>query len=169
MVGIPRVGNGMRIDNPHETKFMSDWHQEYPYQFKSLDGLVFWTPLVPVTEDLGPLVICKSSHKKGLIRLHTGKNINHEKTGAYAYVMENRDELINSYEKVAPLSVPGDLFVLNFLTLHASGYNSGHRSRWSMQSRYFNFNDPTGIKIDWKGSIVEGINIKEIHPELYID
>jgi hypothetical protein len=47
-VGIAAGGYGIRIDNPGEEKFRSLWHYEYRDQLRSVDGVVFWTPLVPV-------------------------------------------------------------------------------------------------------------------------
>ena len=48
--GIAAGGYGIRIDNPGEEKFRAQWHQEFPGQLRSVDGIVFWTPLLPVTQ-----------------------------------------------------------------------------------------------------------------------
>ena len=169
MAGIAASGYGIRIDNPFEEKYRAPWHQDYPAQFRSLDGLVFWSSLIPLTAELGPVEFCIASHKDGLVSVYSKDAKNPEKSGAYALVLENEQELISRYQRVAPLSNPGDLIIIDFLTLHASGINRSKRSRWSMQIRYFNFNDTTGIKIGWKGSFVFGVNIKEVHPELILD
>ena len=49
-----------------------------------------------------------------------------------------------------------DLLIMDFLTLHASGHNTSRRSRWSMQSRLFNFREPTGVSHAWRGSYAAG-------------
>ena len=49
--GIAAGGFGIRIDNPGEDRYRALWHQEYPAQLRSIDGLVFWSTLRPVTED----------------------------------------------------------------------------------------------------------------------
>ena len=162
-------GYGIRIDNPHEEKFRANWHQDYPSQFRSLDGLVFWSPLLKLTEELGPLQIAVASHKDGIAPLHTRDPQNAEKTGAYALRLQNEAERIARYQHISPLLAPGDLAILDFLNLHASGQNRGSRSRWSMQIRYFNFREPTGQRIEWAGSFAAGKSIKEIHPELVVD
>ncbi|MBI1280617.1 MAG: phytanoyl-CoA dioxygenase [Anaerolineaceae bacterium] len=167
--GIAAGGYGIRIDNPNEEKFRAVWHQEYPSQLRSLDGLVFWSSLVPVTQDIGPVIFCLGSHKKGLVRVHTKDPRNPEKTAAYALVLENEEALVASYPQVAPLTNPGDLVIIDFLTLHASGVNVGKRSRWTMQTRYFTFTEPTGVKIGWKGSFAAGVKFADIHPELVVD
>lgn len=169
MPAVAAGGYGIRIDNPNEAKFRAPWHQEYPAQFRSMDGVVYWAPLAEMTEDMGPVVMCPKSHKGGLVRVHTKDPKNPEKTGAYALILENEEQLVNSYEQIAPLSKPGDLFLMDFLTLHQSGLNSSKRSRWSMQSRLFNFRDPTGMKIKWAGGFAAGTDLKAIHPDLYID
>ncbi len=167
--GIAAGGYGIRIDNPNEEKFRAGWHQDYPSQFRSLDGLVFWSPLVDITEELGPVQFCIGSHKGGLAPVLTRDPNNPEKTGAYALVLQNEAERISRYQQAAPTTSPGDLVIIDFLNLHASGYNRSQRSRWSAQIRYFNFREPTGVKIGWSGSFAAGKNIREIHPELIAD
>jgi hypothetical protein len=166
---IAASGSGIRIDNPRENKYRSLWHYEYRDQLRSIDGIVFWSPLVPITVDLGPVQICPKSHQDGLRRSYLTDPENPEKTGAYAMRLENEAELIERYGVVVPLTETGDLVLMDFLTLHSSGINISDRSRWSMQFRYFNFNHPSGIKIDWTGGVTNGIHLKDIHPELVIE
>jgi ectoine hydroxylase-related dioxygenase (phytanoyl-CoA dioxygenase family) len=167
--GIAGAGHGIRIDNPHEEKFRSLWHYEYRDQLRSIDGVVFWSPLVPITVDLGPVQICPKSHKDGLRRSYLKDPENPDKTGAYAMRIENEAEVLKQYGMVAPLSNPGDLVLMDFLTLHSSGKNIANRSRWSMQFRYFNFNHPSGIRINWTGCVANGVQLKDVHPELIIE
>jgi hypothetical protein len=167
--GIAAGGYGIRVDNPGEERFRAPWHQEYPAQLRSLDGVVYWSPLVPVTTELGPVRVCVGSHRNGPVPVHTRAPLSPDKTGAYALILKDEEELVSCYEQVAPLSDPGDLLIIDFLTLHASGQNTGHRSRWSMQFRYFNFNEPVGMRHGWKGSYAAGIDFATIHPELCLD
>lgn len=44
MPGVAAAGYGIRIDHPFEEQFRADWHQDYMSQFRSLDGIVFWSP-----------------------------------------------------------------------------------------------------------------------------
>jgi hypothetical protein len=169
MPGIAALGYGIRIDNPNEEKYRSLWHYEYRDQLRSVDGVVFWSPLVSIFQELGPVQICPKSHKGGLRRSYLKDPENPDKTGAYAMRIENEAELIKQYGVVAPLSEPGDLVLMDFLTLHSSGRNISSRSRWSMQFRYFNFNDPTGIRNNWTGCVMNGVQLKDVHPELVIE
>lgn len=165
--GISAQGYGIRIDNPNEEKYRSLWHYEYRDQYRSQDGVVFWSPLVPVTLDMGPVQICPKSHKDGLRRSYLNDPENPDKTGAYALRIENEEEVIKQYGIVQPLSKPGDLVIMDFLTLHSSGRNISNRSRWSMQYRYFNFDHPSGIDISWKG-VSNNLKLEEVHPELVV-
>jgi hypothetical protein len=167
--GIAGAGYGIRIDNPNEEKFRSLWHYEYRDQLRSVDGIVFWSPLVPIVDESGPVQICPGSHKGGLRRSYLKNPDQPDKPGAYAMLIENEAELLKQYGVIAPLSEPGDLILMDFLTLHSSGKNISNRSRWSMQFRYFNFNDPTGIKINWTGCVMNGVQLKDVHPELIIE
>ena len=167
--GIAAAGYGIRIDNPGEELYKAPWHQEYPAQFRSIDGIVFWSPLLEVTRDLGPVEVLRGSHREGLIRVHTRDPRNPEKTGAYGLMLENEDRHVAQYESAAPLTRPGDVLIMDFLTIHRSGTNRTKRSRWSMQIRYFNFEHPSGVRIGWSGSFKAGADIRKVHPDLFID
>ena len=167
--GIAAGGYGIRIDNPGEEKFRAGWHQDYPAQIRSLDGLVFWSPLLPVTEELGPVEFCLRSHKDGLAPVHTLDMSNPGKSGAYGLTLVEEEKCVSGYQKVAPLTQPGDLVLVDFLTIHRSGLNRSTRSRWSMQMRWFNFEECTGRRLGWPGSFVAGNELRTIHPELVVD
>lgn len=167
--GLAAGGYGIRIDNPYEDKFKANWHQEYPAQLRSPDGIVFWTPLLTVSEDMGPVEFCLCSHVDGAVPVLTRDPRNPEKQGAYSLTLENESELIEHYEHIAPLTKPGDLVIIDFMTLHASGDNRSDRSRWTIQFRYFNYNDATGIGHGWKGSYAAGVDFRSVHPELCAD
>ena len=169
MPAVAAGGYGIRIDNPGEEKFRAPWHQDYSAQFRSLDGVVFWSPLLTMTDAMGPVQVCVGSHADGLVRMHTSDPDNPEKSGAYALILEDEAERVGRYEHTAPLAAPGDLLLMDFLTIHRSGRNLSDRSRWSMQMRYFNFLEPTGQKIRWSGAYAANVDIKSVHPELYID
>lgn len=164
--GIAAGGYGIRIDNPNEDRFRAQWHQEYPAQLRSLDGLVFWSPLVPVTREMGPVQFCPGSHREGPVPVYTSDPARPERSGAYSLMLKDEEALLAKYDRVAPLSGPGDLVIIDFLLLHASGHNRGDRSRWSMQFRYFNFAEPVGRSHGWKGSFAAGVDFRNIHPEL---
>lgn len=167
-VGIASRGYGIRIDNPREEKFKAPWHQEFPANFNSIDGITLWSPLLAVTEDRGPVVFCPGSHKQGLVRVCDFDPRNPEKKGAYALTLENEEELVGRYPQIAPTTRPGDLVLIDYLVLHRSGTNVSDRSRWTMQMRFFNFEDSEGIRIGWKGGVNEGVKIEDLYPDLLI-
>lgn len=166
---IAAGGYGIRIDNPNEDKFRAGWHQDYPAQIRSLDGLVFWSPLIEMTAELGPVEFCVGSHKDGLAPVREVDADNPDKTGAYGLTLADEAERVARYEKVAPLTQPGDLVLIDFLTLHRSGANVSNRSRWSLQMRWFNFAEPTGKKLGWPGAYAAGGDLRAVHPELVVD
>lgn len=166
--GIAAGGYGIRIDNPGEEKFRAQWHQEFPGQLRSLDGIVFWTPLLPVTADMGPVQIAEGSHVEGPIPVYRD-DAGLGKTGAYALFLDRVDERLTKYNVVAPLSRPGDLILMDFLTVHQSGHNISKIPRWSIQFRYFNFAEPLGVRIGWCGSFAAGIDFSKVLPELVAD
>lgn len=165
--GIVGGGYGVRIDYPGEERFRSPWHQDYLSHFRSLDGIVFWSPLVPVTHDLGPVRLCPGSQKEGAVPVYKDDGGVGRKS-AYELIMDREQDRIAKYQQIAPESEPGDLILIDYLTLHASGVNVSDRPRWSMQWRIFNFADPTGIKIGWRGGLVVGEDFSRFLPELMI-
>jgi hypothetical protein len=166
--GIGAASYGIRIDNPNEDKFRSHWHQEFLFQPQSLDGIVFWTPLLPITEELGPVIVLEESHKDGLCQYSKGTTYA-EKEGAYQIGIYDEDSIVEKYEHVAPLLKPGDLLLMDFLTIHGSGFNRSSRSRWSVQNRFFNFSDPVGMKVGWKASVTAGTDVEAVFPQNFVE
>lgn len=167
--GVAAGGYGIRIDNPHEDRFRVDWHQEYPAQLRSLNGLVFWSPLVPVTEAMGPVKLCPGSQVEGPVPVYTKSSHSSEKTGAYSLKLKGENDLLRKYPQISPLTLPGDVVLIDFLVLHASGCNRSQRSRWTMQLRYFDYQEPVGQSHGWRGSYAAGVDFRSIHPELCAD
>lgn len=163
MSGIGVGSYGIRIDNPSEDKFRSHWHQEFFYQPQSLDGIVFWAPLLPITPELGPVNILPRSHKDGLGMYEYAEKYR-DKQGVYHIGLADEDQTIAKYETIAPLTEPGDLLLMDFLTIHGSGLNRAERSRWSVQNRFFNFDDDVGTEIGWKAAGVTGVCLEKIFP-----
>ena len=166
---IAAGGYGIRIDNPQEEKFRAGWHQDYPAQIRSLDGLVFWSPLVAMTQKLGPVEFCVGSHRDGLAPVQETDVTNPDKKGAYGLTLVDEETRVADYEKATPLTEPGDLVLVDFLTLHRSGENISGRSRWSLQMRWFNFAEPTGRQLGWSGAYAVGQDLRAVHPELVVD
>lgn len=163
--GVAAGGYGMRIDNPGEEKFRAQWHQEFPSQLRSIDGVVFWTPLLAVTPEMGPVEIAVGSHKEGLIPVYED-DAGVGKSGAYALHLDGEQERLKKYKVAAPCTKPGDLVLMDFLTMHQSGVNVSKIPRWSIQFRLFNFADPVGIKLGWRGSFAAGQKFSDLVPEL---
>lgn len=159
--GIAAGGYGIRIDAPHEAKFRAPWHQEFPAQLRSIDGLVFWSPLVPIQREMGPVEIAVGSHSEGLVPVYEDDQ-GVGKTGAYALRLDQEEARLAKYPKIAPLSKPGDLIIMDFLTLHQSGLNVSDQPRWTMQFRYFNFLHPTASQLSWRGAFAEGQDLSSI-------
>lgn len=165
--GLAGAGHGIRIDLPAEEKYRSHWHQEFPFQLRSLDGVVFWSPLVAVTPDMGPVQIAVGSHHEGIVPI-VPVDLGFGKTDVYQYYMHEEGRRIAQYEHRAPCTSPGDLIVMDFLTMHQSGFNVSNRARWTMQFRLFNFAEETGMRIGWRGSFKSHTNFAEVLPELAV-
>lgn len=155
---------GVRIDRP-DNRFRSPWHQEFPSLFRSLEGVTFWTPLTPMTQEMGAVLLSAGSHRDGVHRIDAGQGTEAEMAaGGYEnFRIENEDAVLAQHEVVAPLLAMGDVVALDFLTLHRSGINRSQRTRWSAQMRLMNFDDPVGIDLGWTGGIKSGKTVREIN------
>lgn len=168
LVGIGVASYGIRIDNPFEDQFRSQWHQEFLYQPQSMDGVVMWTPLVSVEPEMGPVMVCLGSHRDGL-RKYSKPTRYESKTGAYRIGLVDEEKVVAQYQQVAPLTQPGDVIVMDYLTIHQSGFNVSGRARWSIQSRFFNFREQNGMRIGWKRSVTAGTDIETIFREYFVE
>ncbi len=151
LVGVGDRSYGVRFDLPNEDMFRSHWHQEFASNPQSLDGLVLWIPLVAVAEDMGSVVICEASNREGFIP-HQPLEKYAFKSGLYQTGIPDEESVIARYKQVSPLSKPGDLLMMDFSTIHQSGYNRSNRLRVTMQVRYFNFKNPEAVANGWPSS-----------------
>ncbi len=168
LAGIGAASYGIRIDRPNEEQFRSHWHQEFVFQPQSVDGIVLWSPLRALTPELGPVVVCRGSHRDGICR-YSKSGAGAAKAGAYRIGIVDDERVASGYEQVAPLTAPGDLIVMDFLVIHQSGYNVSTMPRWSMQSRFFNFRDPYGMRLGWKASITAGAEVETLFREYFVE
>lgn len=169
VAGVAAGGFGIRINNPFEEKYRAAWHQEYPGQLRSLNGLVFWSPLIHVQPENGPVDILVASHHEGLLPLIKNQSDIPEQTGGYAARLHNEQSVVAKYNMVAPCISPGDVLIMDFMVLHRSGQNISNRALWSMQFRWFDFSEPVGRKHSWVGSYAAGVDFSDIHPELCVN
>jgi hypothetical protein len=164
LCGTAPGANGVRIDRPGVQHHLAPWHQELQFQFRSLDAVTFWIPLVPVRADMGPVVLARGSHRDGALPLvdTSGTGAEDLAVGNYAGLrIADEDSIPDRYDVCAPESDPGDVFAFDFLTLHASAPNLGTRARWTVQIRYFNFDDPFGREIRWAGGLKHGATLAD--------
>ena len=163
--GLAAGGYGIRIDSPGEDKFRAPWHQEFPAQWRSPDGVVYWSPLVKINPDIGPVELAVGSQREGIVPVYSD-DAGIGKSGAYALRLDQEAARLAHYRHAAPVTEPGDLIVMDFLTMHQSGENVSDRPRWSMQWRMFNYSHPIGVKLSWRGSFAAGQSFETILPEL---
>ena len=70
------------------------------------------------------------------------------------------------------LSIPvsaGDALVFHTYLLHRSQPNRTERTRWTLQARYFDFQNEAAISHDWVGGMNEGVDFRRFHPALEAD
>ncbi len=164
-LGVAFRSSGIRLDLPHEDRWRSDWHQEYPSQMISPRGIVAWFPLVPTDISMGPVRIARGSHRNGLVAVECDDPRNERRDYTRSMRIPDVESLAARYPEDAPETQPGDVVFIDFMTLHASGYNRSDRTRISCQVRYVELADPTAIENGWIGGMHEGGDFSSIHPD----
>lgn len=119
-----------------EIYYKTPGHQDYASMQSSLNSLVVWLPLAPITEDMGPLQVVPGSHRKGL--QSDGESLYR----GFGLVKDYSD---SDYVSVGPL-VPGDMVIFNSMLVHRSGDNKTDEIRWSANFRYADAMDEYWIK-----------------------
>lgn len=168
-IGIAARSYGIRIDQPMDDVFRTDWHQDFHSHARSKKGLVFWTSLTDITQSMGPLQVLPGTHKAGPRMLYdyrddSLKQGDYTKT-ANAVKIEHIENIIANGNVVDVYTASGDLIVFDYHLLHKSGFNRSDKCRWTIQIRLFDFNDPWGIDRSWSGSLTAGVEYSKIIPE----
>ena len=111
--------NRILIQAPKDERRTYGWHQEIFYNTPNSNFLNCYCPIIrDVTIENGALLICKKSHKSGLL-----KQTWTVPEGRRKQVIVDQ-ELVNKYEeKKLPLKI-GDFLFFNPYLIHRSGYNS---------------------------------------------
>jgi hypothetical protein len=168
VIGVVNNGCGIRIDDPHDIKYKTNWHQDYSGQLRSPRGITIWSPLVDITQELGPITFARGSHFQGYFPIHkVDKRFPDIKVDADAFTFADEEALMLKYEFDTPLLNVGDAVFIDFLNAHKSGLNIAEHSRWSMQLRYFDFSEPVGIGHGWSGGIRSGVDFAKVHPDMF--
>ena len=170
LVGIANRSYGIRIDNPKDDEFNTDWHQDFHFHLRSASGLVFWIPILDVELKHGAIHVLKGSHSSGPLKLkkplvQAGTNNYSKYARSVAIAVE--DSFFKSFDDIQLPAQMNDLVILDYNLVHKSGANISDTSRWTMQARYFDFKDQFGVDRGWPGSVTSDKKIKDILPEYW--
>ena len=115
------------------------WHQDQGTVAPEADNtnmITVWIAVTESTEESGCLLIAPGSHKRGLALHCHDPNAN--------YSRQAIPERLVGKDRIALQADPGDVVLLNKLTMHASLANRSRRIRWSLDLRYNPIGQPTG-------------------------
>lgn len=103
-------------------------HQEWSNMQGSLNGIVAWTPLVSISQDMGRLQVIPGSHMRGLLPFVS------DEAEDYPFAI-----LAEHYDECAFVEVDvevGDLLLFSAFLIHRSGENKTNKIRWTCNFRY---------------------------------
>ena len=104
-------------------------HQDWFSMQGSLNSLVVWIPLMPMSEEHGRLKVLPASHKEGLKTS--------EIESGFGLVDIDEDKLVEVNANF------GDIVVFNSFLVHQSGDNVSDVPRWSCHFRYNDLSEET--------------------------
>ncbi len=125
----------MRLDLPKKNHHLLSWHQDFMHsnsrELNYNKGVTIWAPLIQVSEALGSMKICVSSHKKRFkIKLQKRTNNN-----ASEYLTIESKKLNNFKKQVINCS-RGDVVFMNMNCVHSSVQGKSNLIRRTIISRY---------------------------------
>ena len=137
VVGHPVFNSRPKLPNQ---ELPVPWHQDSAYFGASTqDSLIItcWVPLIPVDASNGCMQIVRGSHRHGLFDHHR-----EELAGRFPELSGGLTD--NDHIVICPME-PGDVLLMNNLTLHRSLPNTSRTIRWSIDIRYLRDGDSPGV------------------------
>ncbi len=145
-----------RIDSNGEEKYLFDWHQDYWFSIASKNAAVIWIPITEITPDLGGLDLISNKHTNGRIyKTKAGGKYN-----SYADAVLLDEEIPSEHAITINNMSPTDILVFKFNTLHKSNQvTSKTKSRFTIQFRFADFEDPEFMANQYKPGVVINQNV----------
>lgn len=132
----------IRMDKPSQDEFLFHWHQDITYLLGSLNSLTYWIPMVPVSKSLGTVELIPGSHLSGF---YDFKYVSKKTLEPHTTMSPKDIELAEEPESDSSIFIeaqPGDLVVFYQLLLHRSAPNRSKQTRWTVQIRITDFEEP---------------------------
>jgi ectoine hydroxylase-related dioxygenase (phytanoyl-CoA dioxygenase family) len=155
----------MRMDLPHEAKFLYPWHQDFPYVQDSEDALVYWFTIHDLVGDNGGLVCALGSHREGVLPVVVPDADNQSKNRAHSIALADPSVPDKFPQFDLRYLAVGEVLVFNTLLLHRSIENTSTQPRWSVQLRHGNFSNERIVKKGWPGGNSLTASFSKTHPE----
>ena len=131
----------IRMDMPHESRFLFPWHQDIAYLLGSLNSLTFWVPMGRADQEHGSIEVIPGSHVSGLAPVrYAGKG-----SPAPDKSMSPKDLVLieEPAERGTIIEAEsGDLVVFSQFLMHRSVPNRSDLVRWTAQIRYSDLAEP---------------------------
>jgi hypothetical protein len=164
--GMLNKAFGFRFDYPRDNKFTTQLHQDYTSNLGSSSGFVFISSLSKIKKNDGAIKVYPGTHKLGLQKIKVIKNKKIRKTRRQ--LLADATKIKKKFKFNYVYMNPGDLLILDFLTLHESSQNKSTRTRITFISRYIDFFSGTGTEIFYSDGEQANIFFNKVHKNLII-
>ena len=110
------------------------WHQDIAYNtIKNTKSIVAWISLGDISENMGPIIFKKGSHKLGVQKQIKFKKSN----GGTSIKVDLNNKNLKDLKDVTLKTLSGDLILIDMKTIHSSGLNkTKDKVKYSAQARY---------------------------------
>ena len=160
LVLSPPSQMNLRADHPDEGKFLYPWHNDFSYNSSSSNSIVFWIPLQNVDLVNGALHVIPKSHRFLSSVRYDEESIKAKRSSTY-FSIENIDEALQKNGEIrCPLRL-GQGLVFHSKLIHKSGKNQSDKTRFALQSRWFDGLSSDSVRGRFRGGLDEGVHPKE--------
>lgn len=130
--------NVLRVDRPLDDSTILGWHQDFPYNVLSEDAATVWSPILPVSEEMGRMRVVPGNLRAMPVDLVKSEKAKFHSSSYFRLSqLEQQSEAFENSSVVLPEIGVGEAVVQHSLLLHASGKNrSPELSRWVFTARY---------------------------------
>jgi ectoine hydroxylase-related dioxygenase (phytanoyl-CoA dioxygenase family) len=116
-----------RIDPPHDTIVLAEWHQEVFFSVPESRFVLVWAPLIrDATVGNGAMQVCVGSHRSGIVKQRWAQPEGRHRQ------MEIDAGLVKSYEQMSIELKLGEIVLFSPYLIHRSGINSSDEVRFTL-------------------------------------
>jgi len=155
----------LRFDLPHEERFLTPIHQDFPYIQGSLNGITIWLPLFDTPVELGPPEWIAGSHRWGVLKVREFNLEQVNSSGAKSFELARQPEIARESTFTTAAVAAGEALLFSTLLVHRSSVNATGLARVNIQIRFDDALAPESIERNYPEGLYLGSTFSTAYPE----